>query len=69
MMDSARDCWLRRLLIVYAFGAFAGLGMFLGLGDDRGVFLVLAMMAVATFPLFHFAARWPLRNPKEKDRK
>lgn len=65
VMNSQRNTWLWKLLLGFsALGAVVGLVAF-GLGVDEGAFLVFAMMAVATFPLFHFASRWPLMKKKE----
>ena len=65
VMNSPRITWLWKLLLGFsAFGVMVWLVVF-GLGVDEGGFLVFAMMAVATFPLFHFASRWPLKKKKE----
>lgn len=54
----------RLLLGFSALAAVVGLVAF-GMGVDEGAFLVIAMMAVATFPMFYFASRWPLKKDKE----
>ena len=65
VMNSQRTSSLWKLLLLFsALGGVVGLVAF-GLGADEGAFLVFAMMAVATFPLFHFASRWPLKKNKE----
>ncbi|WP_395752249.1 hypothetical protein [Prosthecobacter sp.] len=64
-MNSERTDRLWKLLLGFsALGAGVGLVSF-GLGVDEGAFLVFAMMAVATFPLFHFASRWPMKKKNE----
>lgn len=65
VMNSQRTSLLWKLLLGFsALGSMVGLVAF-GMGVDEGAFLFLAMMAVATFPLFHFASRWPLKKDKE----
>lgn len=66
-MASRRTTRLLKLLLgLCALGAVAGLVAF-ALGHDEGVFLIFALMAVATFPLFHFASLWPLKKDDPKD--
>lgn len=65
---------LKLLLVLCLLGGIAGLVAF-GQGDSTGAFLFIAMMALATFPLFHFASLWPLKHgdpsagnkPSDKD--
>ena len=67
MMNPRRITRLWKLLLGFcAIGTVVGLVAF-GLGVDEGAFLVFAMMAAATFPLFHFASRWPLKKKKSEE--
>lgn len=63
-MNPQQTSRLWKLLLGFSvLGGVVGLVAF-AMGVDEGAFLILAMMAAATFPLFHFASRWPLKKDK-----
>ena len=64
-MNQRVNRFFKWLLALSALGAIAALATF-GMGMDEGGWVVFAMMAVATFPMFHFAAQWPLNRSDSK---
>lgn len=59
----------RRLKILLWICVLIGLASAIAwaLGWENGAYLILMMMAVATFPLFHFAMHWPFKKNSNLD--